>query len=384
MLTQAHTTGVSVGSSDFTFVPCSSPLPLPSRKIVIDADDASSTLVFQAIFPYLLFAQLPRINHGGEERVEDDDEIDLTIRGGGVNVFFAMSYDYLDQVLLPTLESHFGAPRVQRQLLRREWIQGKEFVGAVRFRFKPLAPGTCLRAAKPPSLPLALSHIDITLLVPSTLRGPLLEFLDRELSKHFPSTPSKVVIDEDSGDPAGVYVLIVAHHADSNIRFGRDHLYDQSTKGKKAEDVAAEVAQKIVRDLKAEVELGGEMDEWLEDQVAVFQGLAEGRSGRMSEPSGNAGLGEENKDADADGKLERDMLFTRTNEPFGPGSLHAQTARWVVAQLLPGVEWFDKGAMCEGVGWKATPTRVARAEESSEIGRSIYKLANGVAEVVLQ
>jgi RNA 3'-terminal phosphate cyclase (ATP) len=295
-----------------------------------------------------------------------------------------MSYDYLDQVLLPMLESHFGVPHVQRQLLRREWIQGKEFVGEVRFRFKPLAPGTCLRAAKQPSLPLALSHIDITLLVPSTLRGPLLEFLDRELSKHFPSTPSKVVTDEDSGDPAGVYVLLVAHHGDSNIRLGRDHLYDQSTKGKKAEDVAAEVAQKVVRDLKAEVELGGGTDEWLEDQVAVFQGLAEGRSGRMSEPSGNAGLGEENKDADAAGKLERHMLFTRTNEPFGPGSLHAQTARWVVAQLLPGVEWFDKGAMCEGVGWKATPTRVARAEESSEIGRSIYKLANGVAEVVLQ
>jgi RNA 3'-terminal phosphate cyclase (ATP) len=44
------------------------------------------------------------------------------------------------------------------------------------------------------------------------------------------------------------------------------------------------------------------------------------------------------------------MRREKTDEPFGEGSLHSQTARWVAAELLPAAKWFNKGAAVEGVG----------------------------------
>jgi len=57
----------------------------------------------------------------------------------------------------------------------------------------------------------------------------------------------------------------------------------------------------------------------------------------------------------------------RTREPFGEGSPHTTTARWVTAELLPQVKWFDRGRVCEGVGMAAPEPAVkeAGAEEAS-------------------
>ena len=51
-----------------------------------------------------------------------------------------------------------------------------------------------------------------------------------------------------------------------------------------------------------------------------------------------------------------DEIFDRTDEPFGNGSLHTRSAKWVVSQLLPQVKWLDKGRVCEGVGWTCRPS----------------------------
>ena len=41
------------------------------------------------------------------------------------------------------------------------------------------------------------------------------------------------------------------------------------------------------------------------------------------------------------------------DEPFGDGSTHTTTARWVAKSMLPGARWYDGSAICEGVGWSS-------------------------------
>ena len=76
--------------------------------------------------------------------------------------------------------------------------------------------------------------------------------------------------------------------------------------------------------------------------IVIFQALAKGRS-VIVDSSGN-------------GDTELDEIFDRTDEPFGNGSLHTRSAKWVVSQLLPQVKWFDKGRVCEGLGWTCRST----------------------------
>ncbi len=55
---------------------------------------------------------------------------------------------------------------------------------------------------------------------------------------------------------------------------------------------------------------------------------------------------EDGKEKVTGGQLRRDKAV----EPFGQGTMHTATARWVAAQVLPAVRWFAKGTVCEGAG----------------------------------
>lgn len=134
-------------------------------------------------------------------------------------------------------------------------------------------------------------------------------------------------------------------------------------------------------DLAREVRRGGSVvDEHLQDQLVVFQALAEGRTsfprpdfvgeeergGDLLEPAmerlGIIGEGEEEEERgagqggreDDDGEKRHQEVRVRrvkkTYEPFGEGSTHTRTARWVASELLPAVRWFNEGSVCEGVG----------------------------------
>lgn len=84
--------------------------------------------------------------------------------------------------------------------------------------------------------------------------------------------------------------------------------------------------ERVVRELESEVANGGCVDEYMQDQVVVFQALGEGRSG-----VGGGGGGE--------GTVEGEE---------GVPSLHTGTARWVVERVLG--RGFDGKGECEGVG----------------------------------
>ena len=134
--------------------------------------------------------------------------------------------------------------------------------------------------------------------------------------------------------------LLVAHTS-TGLRFGSDWLYDSKSRGKSPAELSTEIAQKVVRDLQTELEKGGVVDGYLQDQLVIFQALADGRS---SIPETSEALSSEKRRVD------------RTDEPFGGGSTHTTTARWAASKLLPRAKWFDNGRISEGVGWRTSQT----------------------------
>ncbi|KAI8966509.1 EPT/RTPC-like protein [Daldinia sp. FL1419] len=347
--TGAEVNGLEVGSQSLEFSPLQPPTSLRKRKFeIVAGSSASSTLlVFQAIFPFLLFAG----NDTGEP-------IELEIHGG-TNVSFSLSYEYFDQILLPTLKDHFGIT-IERQLKKRSWATGPLKSGCIWLRFQPLLPGETLKVQERWDRPITMEdfkikQVDVRMLVPHALREPLEKALASHIDKLFPSVDIKFVLMEDSGHDARMYTLLVAH-SHTGLRWGRDYLYDKSRKSKTPEVLGAEISRKVCNDLFDEIMVRGAVDEYLQDQLVVFQALADGRTSfpRGTKPgdieiSGTNDISHQEaslEDLTLDNKMRKD----KTDEPFGYGSMHTTTARWVASELLPRAQWFNKGAVVDGVG----------------------------------
>ncbi|KAK3901176.1 RNA 3'-terminal phosphate cyclase domain-containing protein [Staphylotrichum tortipilum] len=379
--TDAEVDGLSVGSHTLTFIPRQPPSGLLSRNIKIEANSpaASTMLIFQAIFPFLLFAA----NDKG-------DPITLSI-SGGTNVSFSLSFEYLDQVLLPALHDAFGIA-VDRRLLARGWSLGRQQRGRVEFTFRPLKLGEALRFREGKHgneggvyggdgpLPVVedVEEIDVSLIIPSAMHQAMREALEEDLEVLFPGVEPNFKIVEDSGSDARVYVLLVARAGIA--RWGRDSLSSMpknaaAVKGGKGKNssgggsssgkqstasLCATISRKISKELYEEVSTGGVVDEFLQDQLVVFQALAEGRTSfRRGEPKDgleqamdklavtatNTTAAENNTSND-----KKKLRKEKTDKPFGEGSTHTTTARWVTAELLPVVAWYNKGSVCDGVG----------------------------------
>ncbi|KAH6854871.1 RNA 3'-terminal phosphate cyclase domain-containing protein [Chaetomium sp. MPI-CAGE-AT-0009] len=349
--TAADVSGLSVGSHTLEFHPQLRPSDLKSRNIKIAADSpaASTMLIFQAVFPFLLLAG----NSKGEP-------IRLEI-SGGTNVSFSLSFEYLDQVLLPTLEDAFGV-RVERRLLGRGWSLGKQQRGKVEFRFTPLKPGEPLRLRKEGAVyggdavlgdVDAVEEVDVSMMVPEEMQDSLREELEGDLTSLFPNAEIEFKIIEDSGADSRIYVLLVAKAKGGTVRWGRDSLQSMPKKPKgkgkgglpTPSSLSASIARNLTRKLYSEVVVGGAVDEYLQDQLVIFQALAEGRT---SFPRSDAkdGLEQAMTKLAMDGKMPKQIV----DKPFGEGSTHTTTARWVASKLLPDVAWYSEGRVCEGVG----------------------------------
>lgn len=129
----------------------------------------------------------------------------------------------------------------------------------------------------------------------------------------------------------------------------------------------------MCKELYEEVSTGGVVDEFLQDQLVIFQALAEGVSwfsssndgdgvdhletemGQLSvddeddQPSRNKNKADGKSKISSAVKLRKDNR-KKTQAPFGEGSTHTTTARWVTTELLPGVAWYNDGRVCQGVG----------------------------------
>ncbi|KUI61212.1 RNA 3'-terminal phosphate cyclase [Cytospora mali] len=352
--TKADVTGLEVGSKTLEFRPNSVPSDLVERNVKIRAASAaaSSLLIFQAVFPFLLFA-----GNASNEPIE------LTI-SGGTNVSFSLSYEYLDQVLLPSLEGWFGIA-VERKLLERGWSSGPASRGSVWFKFQPLPSGDKLRL-EGGILELGtqmsdfdVNSVDATVVSPTGLHAGLETALQNDLQRRFPGVAVNFRQHEESNHESRIYVLLVAKS--TTLRWGRDNLYAGKRKGKTEKDLCEEVSRKVTRELYEEVKTGGLVDEHLQDQLVIFQALAEGKTSfPRSKPVGLRSMDDRAKAANQIEKAMEELSIgeqlrkDNARRPFGDpetDSSHTQTARWVTAEVLDStVTWFNKGRVCEGIG----------------------------------
>lgn len=302
--------GLEVGSKTLEFRPNRGPGDLLERNIKIHAESpaASSLLIFQAVFPFLLLA-------GNDS----NEPIEMEI-SGGTNVSFSLSYEYLDQVLLPTMERWFGI-RTERRLQERGWSSGSSSRGSVWFKVHPVGAGQSLQVQEDVGVEtcdLEVSSVDVSIIAPAAMHQDLQESLRRELQRLFPRAVPNVLVLENSKHEACIYVLLVARS--KTLRWGRDKLYQGKRKGKTSKQLSDEMATSVAEALDGEMRDGGVVDEFLQDQLVIFQALA---GGSTSFPRG---------DPETD-------------------SSHTRTARWVASEVLGRrVAWLDEGKACQGLG----------------------------------
>ncbi|RWQ96185.1 putative RNA 3'-terminal phosphate cyclase [Paecilomyces variotii] len=265
--------GARVGSSQITFYPqgrLNEPCIKPEYTIQ-QSTPGSIFLVFQALYPYLLYA-------GARTHAHWPIRLNVT---GGTNVSFSPSYDYIAQVLVPNLEK-LGLPHLSVNLNRRGWGTGPLDLGSVTFEISPLTCGPTKDATnshgpkldrsipKFPSFSIrrhrrgTITRIEVTILAPEiplpiddilsdsdpntarrrsrttgtyTVRSFLQAETCRGLADALASLPShlfsnsdnripvKIHISEATGHPTRLYVLLVAHTS-TGFRLGRDALLD--------------------------------------------------------------------------------------------------------------------------------------------------------------
>ncbi|KAI1906874.1 hypothetical protein LOZ61_006432 [Ophidiomyces ophidiicola] len=161
--------------------------PIKSEYNIRLTTPGSAFLIFQALYPYILYAgacAAARTAEKGESPPEFPIKLKMT---GGTNVSFSPSYDYVSQVLIPNF-ARLGLPQLKVTLKRRGWTGGRTNLGAVVFLIHPLEiqkvdalpplpnrqPACCPKLSTPcfPRINLdmmergTITHIDITVLAP--------------------------------------------------------------------------------------------------------------------------------------------------------------------------------------------------------------------------
>jgi RNA 3'-terminal phosphate cyclase (ATP) len=325
----ATVSGAEKGSKSLEFTPGQLGSASPAYRFVedttagskfwecrLDIKTAGSTgLALQAILPFILFNP-PKNDDGTLSTIP----IRLTI-SGGTNVSGSPSYEYVSQVLLPTLHS-IGLPPIIASLNKRGWSHGGSTIGSftldiparqsLNLRPFQLAPDTATTA---PSRP---ERLDVTFNAPKTAHLHLRNIISPTIASYFGPGFSEAddnfsLIFEDSQHDKRYYLIIVAtvpsssadKAAPKNYKLGRDWLYDRKVRS--PEQTATELTDCVTRDVHAEWSSGAYVDEHMCDQLVVFQELAGGGSRIFGGCAANGELRE--------------------------ASLHAQTAKWVVEQM---------------------------------------------------
>ncbi|KAL6718887.1 hypothetical protein ACLMJK_003122 [Lecanora helva] len=345
--TVAETQGMEVKSKELAFRP--SPVDTQhqsvwktvhenSRLIRCDSHISMSTpgsvlLILQAILPYLLFGP-------SSYRERQYSAVPLRVKvDGGTNVSNSPSIDYVSQVLLPMLSSKLGIPTIATTLHKRGWSTGGTQIGSVTFDIGPLQKGHNFPAFKFQER-RELAKVHVSVLAPSTTaRRIIRDQVIAQLLAFKPDAEILFPVDEDTRNEKRWYLLLVAETS-SGYRLGRDWLYDRKTKGIRIEETCSTIVSKVVEDLKREMNHGGCVDEYMQDQLVIFQALADGQAAVDS------------------GKQE--------------ASLHTRTARWVTEQIL-GINFNDDGD-CEGVRFRVAEDYHTRSNPVEGIEKEIENL----------
>jgi len=353
----AYVEGAEIGSRQVTFIP----MPvLPSVRDVQTVVEDTSTdfesnaielrkpgsvwLILQAILPFLIFGESTGMSatrneqHTNEasasQETKDDDVITLKLKGG-TNVSQSMSGEYAQHVLFPTLR-RVGLPVIECEILERGWAGNAPRIGEVHITFARPPAGRFRLPSFEMNDPGDVERITLHIIAgDEDSRIKLEQGLRAVIAEHFGlALPVDLLQAEDSGDPRRLYVLLVGYTT-NGWRLGRDLLGSGRTPKNDAEreKMVGQICQTLVRDLRSEVKRGGCLDEFLQDQLVIFQALTSGVS------TVDGGHWNNHK-----GKSEQECGDEE-------GSLHTRTVRWVCEKMLQkqGVE-FTTGGKCQGIG----------------------------------
>ena len=290
----------------------------------------SIALVLQAILPYLLLSSCPNT---------DDQKTVVPLRitiEGGTNVSSSPSIEYVSQVLLPMLSQKLGLPPIATTLHKRGWSTGRSEIGSVTFDIEPLPREFVLPAFSFQDRG-TLAKVHVSILAPEAgARNSIRDKVTTRLRAWSPETEILFPVDERSGSEKRLYLLLVAETS-NGYRLGRDWLFDAKARGLSTEKVCEKLVTKVMKDLEKELKHGGCVDEYMQDQLVVFQALAAGK-------------------AEVDYGIDREA------------TLHTRTARWVAEQVLGSA--FDDMGRFQGLGYavgedfqkrKRMPLQVAQA-----------------------
>ena len=316
---------------------------LVRKESLIPASTPGSIfLVLQALLPYILFSAVldePYSEVSGSE--EQKPIYHRLIIEGGTNVSKSPSYEYIDQVLLPMLHRKVGIPPIIMSMDKRGWTQGRTEVGRVTFDITPLPPGSTL-----PSFFFTnrgeVARFYVSILAPDVAsQRSIRQKSIKEILKRYPEAEIDFLVEEDSRHPKRLYLHVVAETSEG-FRLGRDWMYDRKATASTAKQKNEQLVEKVLDDLDKELAHGGCVDEYMQDQLVVFQALAEGR-------------------AEVD---------------YGKGrwpSLHTQTARWVAEQVL-GMRFGEKGT-CDGQAFRVGEKFWERKGKQTDLAKDIKDLS---------
>lgn len=211
------------------------------------------------------------------------------------------------------LSSKVGIPPIVMKLEARGWAHGRPEVGKVTFDITPLKPHSVL-----PSFSFTnrgeITKIHVSILAsPAATRDAIRDEVIASILSKWPDLEILFPVDEDTRDSRRLCLLLVAETS-NGYRLGRDWLCDRkltTTKGSSqtTTKVVEELVSRVVNELEEEIGHGGCVDEYLQDQLVVFQALAEGTT--------SVDYGKNRNDG-------KELV----------SSLHTRTVQWVAEEIL--------------------------------------------------
>lgn len=276
------------------------------------AKTSSAVVTLQTILPWLLMIG----NYSGHNVARE------VLVEGPTNCRDAPSFEYLKQVFEPALKKYFDI-ELDCKLEARGWGHTPVSSGKLRVKFMPLSVGSTIKVQDESAVDdleevTVLQRVVATIVAPATTHTALHQTLHETLTSRYGylavASEHAIKINlEESKHANHVYVMLVAH-ADSP-RWARDWTSSESVQG--SDKDLANLVRTQFAELCDELDTavaGCPVDPVLQDQLFIYQALAEGAS------------------------------------TFQGDTKHVQRDRHVVAKMLPEVT-FGEGS-CTGAGIK--------------------------------
>jgi len=249
---QAQVEGAHIGSTELRFIPTA--LRAGEFRVDVSADQPSAgsgTLVFQTVFPALLFAPAPST---------------IRIVRCGTHVPMSPPADYLARVFLPTV-ARMGV-EASLQLLKAGWFPagGGELLARIQPMTAPLTPITWTERGALRRLWVfsALSNLPRSIAVRQANQA-----VNRLLAMGFQQSDMEVDIGELPSPSVGTVVLLIVETETGVAGFSA-----LGERGKPAERVADEAVDAFAAHWRTDAPV----DPHLADQLVLLMALAKGES----------------------------------------------------------------------------------------------------------